>query len=648
MRQESIPFVLCSLLQLFEPALAYPAKGYKVTAKAVGEVNAADFEYYLAANATAHQTHYDDLSAKGYRMTSLSSFGGSSDAEYAAVWVKRSGPSFTAVHNVDASAFKAWIDAHSEGHVPTLIAATGPADSAVFSAVMEAGNTTWTQKCDMTEYSLGGQDQGARAQGQIMTSFRQYGIPGDYRYCAIWHANPVYDKMTSYLSNAAVDGFKSTVETEKSKPYWRPGSISIAEDGSYTSFWTDSSIGGWDLQYDLTAADLDAEISKQKSAGRYIAHLSGGGAGESTRYAAVFASQYIPSTRNWVVKGSATTGFPDSAAAEAKAESLIQDFMKKAGVRQVQLAIAQKGEELLNKAYTWSEPERHITQTNDTFLLASVSKAFCAAAIQTLYDAGKLTPDTKVYPLLGYANPADARQQDITIQQLLDHTAGFKRSVSGDPAYQMREIALAQSNGARPASLKDVVDYMYARPLDYTPGTDYEYGNYNYMLLSYVVEHVAATSYWAFLKPSVLGPDSLDVKRWLTDPATHAADNVVQESAMTGLSALEPSAPDPVAHVYGGDGQYKDATLGTTGLAASASALAKFAHTHAVWGVGGRSPGYRDGTTSGARTYMESRGDGVDWAMTINTRDFPNGDGDFDGVTGAVNRWLDGLNLGGY
>ncbi|EOD43866.1 putative beta-lactamase protein [Neofusicoccum parvum UCRNP2] len=496
----------------------------------------------------------------------------------------------------------------------------------------------------MTDYSFEGNNQRARSLGQSLKSFTQYGSSGDYRFCAIWHedssSDSSFNNIQTYRSPALADQFQAVVDTETSKPYWRPESISISEDGGYTSMWTDTDIGSWDLRYDLSAAELDSEIKKQNSEGKYPVRLSGGGSGETAKYAAIFAPQDLPSKRNWRVTGPSTTGLTDNG---AKAESIIQGFMQKSGVRQVQLSIARNGESLLDKAYTWSEPERVTTQVNDTFLLASVSKAFCAAAIQSLYDANKLTPDTKVYPLLGYSNPADARQQDITVQQLVEHTAGFKRSVSGDPAYEMREIALAQSAGERPASLKDTVDYMYKQQLDYTPGTDYEYGNYNYMLLSYVVEHVTNQPYFTYLSSAILSPEALNVKRWLTDPATHAADNVIQESASTGPSARQPLAANAVAHVYGGDGQFKDATLGTTGLAASAQSLVAFARTHAAYGIGGRGAGYRDGTTSGARTYVESRWDGVDWALTINTRDFPNGDGDFNDVTGAVNAWLDGL-----
>jgi hypothetical protein len=44
----------------------------------------------------------------------------------------------------------------------------------------------------------------------------------------------------------------------------------------------------------------------------------------------------------------------------------------------------------------------------------------------------------------------------------------------------------------------------------------------------------------------------------------------------------------------------------------------------AVWGIGPRAPGFaRSGSTPGTSTFAESLFNGLDWSVTINTRDFP-------------------------
>lgn len=254
--------------------------------------------------------------------------------------------------------------------------------------------------------------------------------------------------------------------------------------------------------------------------------------------------------------------------------------MKVNGMRQAQFTIGKNGNILLQKAYSWSEATRHTKVTNDVFLLASISKAFLAAAVQTLYDSHKLTPNTKVYPLLGYTNTPDARLQQITVDQLLTHYGGLNDSQSGfDPADSMREIAHAQNTGANPASIKNIVDYMSRYTLDFNPGAVYAYSNYGYILLRYVVEHVTGQAYYDYLSQVVLKPGGYEVRKWITSPNAHANAPITQGSQYTGLSAAAPQSTLLVADIFEGDDQFKENCFGEGNLAASATTLVDFIHT---------------------------------------------------------------------
>ena len=60
-------------------------------------------------------------------MTSLSVYGARGDERYAAVWVKRAGADWSAVHGVNAAGYQAAFDnAVAAGFKPVLLAATGP------------------------------------------------------------------------------------------------------------------------------------------------------------------------------------------------------------------------------------------------------------------------------------------------------------------------------------------------------------------------------------------------------------------------------------------------------------------------------------------------------------------------------------------
>ena len=58
----------------------------------------------------------------------------------------------------------------------------------------------------------------------------------------------------------------------------------------------------------------------------------------------------------------------------------------------------------MSRGYTWSEDGYQVTQPNSRFRLASLSKAFTAAAIGRLVSMGRLAPNTQAYPFLGITN----------------------------------------------------------------------------------------------------------------------------------------------------------------------------------------------------------------------------------------------------
>jgi CubicO group peptidase (beta-lactamase class C family) len=362
-----------------------------------------------------------------------------------------------------------------------------------------------------------------------------------------------------------------------------------------------------------------------------------------------------------------------------------------------------------------------LTQPTDRFLLASCSKLFCAAAVQSLYVSGKLqpptltvkpngnekpvvgdtvkgnqtgataivtavngdtltlvsvlntfttadaaatmsnsggtvavlayNPGTKVYPLLGFSHPADPRSDTITVQQLLDHQGGYddgrnpKYPTAPDPTYNMRQIG--QAIGHVVTSKPDVAGYMYAQPLQFAPGTDSAYSNYGYLLLGAVVEKVTGMSYNAYLEQVVLQPAGInEVEVFPTRAAGRTAHQAIAEDQDPeyfglGLDPLDLASTLKIPNVYGGDGEINEIGDPNDGTAASAEAMAQVIHTHAVWGNGGRAPGSaRAGSTPGASTWAESRWDGVDWAYTVNTRDWPPTNGQTAATTAKGNQAL--------
>ena len=587
------------------------------------------FSAYHGVTGDVHQAKFNELSGKGCRMISLSVYGDPAHATYAAVWVRRSGPAWVAVHGVNAAGYQTFFDTWTaKGYVPTIVSAAGPAANAVFAAVMEQGIAgAWKARHGLTsgpEANAGTfqhELKTARDAKQILRSMAIYGTAVDRRYIAVWHANPVFVKWHVHTADTA-SSYQTTFDAETSNPLYRPAIVALSDDHIYCSSFTDDLVGPWVARHGMTSAQYQAEFDHQLQHGFYPISVQGGGAGSDARYAAIFAKTDVPATRRWTVTGSPVPAL-------AGLDHQMQVFMQANGVRAAQLTVAKNGKVKVERAYTWAEPGYRVTQPSDRFLLASCSKMFLEAAVQSLYDAKKLSPATKVYPLLGFSGPSDARSDSITVQQLLDHMGGYDDTGTGastfDPTYAMRDIAIALNLGHAVGKL-DVCRYMYKqRKLDWNPGQIFKYSNFGYLLASAVVEHVTGGDYFAYVKQALLDPAGItQVEVRPTAANAQPPQEGLIADEYLGLSALDPSSPKLVPAIFGGDGELNEVGAACAGTSASATAMTQFIHTHAVWGNGPRAAGAaRSGSTPGSSTLAVSRGDGIDWAYTINTRNWP-------------------------
>ena len=601
------------------------------------------FQAYHGVTGSQHQTNFNNLVAQGYRMISLSVYGDAGNPLYAAVWVQRAGPAWVAVHGVDSNGYQSFFNTWtSKGYVPALVSATGAIGNAIFAAVFEQGiSGPWFARHGMPSgpAANAGTFQNANAVAaagkMILRSVAIYGTATDRRYAAVWHANPGYVKWHVHPSDTA-ESYQVVFNAETQLPGYqlagyRPAYVAVSGDAVfelpfpiYCSVFKDDVVVSWVARHGMSGADYQAEFNQQVANGFYPICTQGGGTTSSPVYAAIFAKQDIPSSRVWTVTGTEVPSL-------AGFDHTMQTFMQANSVRAAQLAIGKNGVMKFSRGYTWAEPGYRVTQPSDRFLLASCSKMFLEAAVQALFDAKKLTSDTKVYPLLGFSHPLDSRSDKITIQQLLDHMGGYNdlpvaQGGSGfDPTYSMRQIALDLGLG-HPVAKLDVANYMYTkRMLDLDPGTVYHYSNYGYLLAGAVVEKVTGKKYFDYVNETLLQPAGISEVQVISTLASQRTNNeAIAEDQGLGLSPLDLNSQLLVPAVYGGDGEINEVGDPNDGMGASAEALVQFIHLHAVWGNGSRAAGSnRTGSTPGASSEAFSRVDGIDWAYVINTRDWP-------------------------
>jgi CubicO group peptidase (beta-lactamase class C family) len=601
-----------------------------VTTQAPAGAPTPPFQAYHGVTGAQHQAHIEKWSRHGYRMISLSVYGDPDQPLYGAVWLHRVGPKWKEVHGVDATGYQIFLDRWTpDGYVPVLISATGPSDGAVFAAVFERDvKGPWLVRHDMSSGpaanngTFENENAKAAAQRMILRSVAIYGSRDDLRYAGVWHFNPVYVKCHIRISDSG-SNYQMAFNAETKLPgyelaAYRPAYVAVSRDLIYCSVFKDDVVGPWIARHGMTGTEYQVELDHQLANGFYPVCVQGGGPHANPVYAAIFAVRDFPLEREWTVTGNAVPKF-------AALDHVMQQFNQANGVRAAQLAVVKDGVTIFSRAYTWAEPGYRTIQPSTRFLLAGCSKIFLQAAVQSLYDDSKLKPGTPVYSLLGFAHPFDPRSDTITIQQLLDGTAGYDDSQAGfDPTYNMRSIAL-ELGLTHPVTKLDVARYMYGRRLDFAPGTERRESNYGYLLAGAVVEHVTRMAYTKYVNERLLSQAGLDdIKILSTLPIGRMHDEAIAEDQGLGLSPIDLCSQFPVPHVYGGNGQLNEIGDGNYGIAASAETLARFVHQHAVCGNGPRTPGQRcTGSGLGASCLASSRIDGVDWAFTINTRDWP-------------------------
>jgi Polyglycine hydrolase-like, structural repeat len=215
------------------------------------------FHAYHGVTNAEHRAHIDRCSLQSYRMISLSVYGDPDRPLYAAVWVRRDGPAWQAIHDVDAAGYQAFFDEWTaRGYVPVLISATGPSNNAVFAAVFECDiNGPWIARCGMSSGAPGSagtfenENANAAEQRLILRSVAVYGSRDDRRYAAVWHSNPVYMKWHLHWSDSA-SHYQMVFDAETKLPgydlaAYRPAWVAVCGDLAYCSLFKDDAVGPW-------------------------------------------------------------------------------------------------------------------------------------------------------------------------------------------------------------------------------------------------------------------------------------------------------------------------------------------------------------------------------------------------------------------
>jgi D-alanyl-D-alanine carboxypeptidase len=176
----------------------------------------------------------------------------------------------------------------------------------------------------------------------------------------------------------------------------------------------------------------------------------------------------------------------------AKVDQLAAKTLADTGVPSAEIAIVRDGRLVLDKAY--GKANEGLPANPDLpYQIASNSKQFTAMAILLLRDEGKLSLDDPVSKYI----PGITEGDKITIRELLSHTSGLQDFWPQD--YLFSDMTV-------PTTPQHIVDKWAKKPLDFEPGTRWQYSNTGYVVAGMIAEKVSGEPLLTFLQQHVFEP----------------------------------------------------------------------------------------------------------------------------------------------
>ncbi|MCP3956830.1 MAG: beta-lactamase family protein [bacterium] len=160
--------------------------------------------------------------------------------------------------------------------------------------------------------------------------------------------------------------------------------------------------------------------------------------------------------------------------------------------------VARDGKILLERGYGMADYEQGIRNRRDTvYAVASFTKAFAAMSIMMLAERGQLDVDDPVAEHI----PGFPNGEVITIRHLLNQTSGLYEYLLSPDLWASFTLAHTPM---------ELLDYFVYEPLGFTPGSQHQYSNSNYVTLGVIIENVSGLPFRDFIRLNILDPLEMD------------------------------------------------------------------------------------------------------------------------------------------
>jgi D-alanyl-D-alanine carboxypeptidase len=217
------------------------------------------------------------------------------------------------------------------------------------------------------------------------------------------------------------------------------------------------------------------------------------------------------------------------------------------------IAVVKDGRVAYAQAYGDASLDPKVPATSAMrYKIGSNTKQFIATSILLLAEEGKVSLDDRVSRFI----PGLTRGDEVSIRQLLSHTSGYQ------DYYPLDYVAPFMT---RATTLQGILDVWAKKPLDFEPGTKWQYSNTNYTIAGLIIEKVSGKPLFEFLRARILTPLGM-----------HSAIDSDHEKW---------SDADPVGYQHYALGPSRTALLEGAGWLNAAGELAMTAGDLALWDI---------------------------------------------------------------
>lgn len=228
---------------------------------------------------------------------------------------------------------------------------------------------------------------------------------------------------------------------------------------------------------------------------------------------------------------------PPTAPASAQAETvlnIVRDTMAAEHLKSAIVRVTIDGKDVVTAAL--GDSMTGVPATTDMhFRNGAVAISYVSTLLLKLVDAGKVSLDDRLSTWL----PEVPHSDQVTLGQLAQMTSGYVDYVIDNDAF----AAATYANPFRQWTPQELLAFAVDKPLQYAPGTNWNYAHTNYVLLGLALEKATGEQMPKLLQDNVLDPLHLtntanSVTAEIPDPVLHAFSSERREELK-----IPPSAP---------------------------------------------------------------------------------------------------------